>query len=117
MTKSLLLDTAVWDLVLDASRNIAVCTAPYSLAQDVATALRTFFGEVYYDSAAGVPYYQSILGKSNPYNVVEAIITAQAMTVPGVVEAKCLLVTIVDRKVTGEVQITDKNGVITNASF
>lgn len=117
MTKSLLLDTAAWDLVLDASRNIAVCTEPYSLAQDVATALRTFFGEPYYDTSLGVPYYQSILAKSNPYNVVEAIITAQALTVPGVVEAKCLLVTVIDRAVTGEVQITDQNGVISNASF
>lgn len=117
MTKSLLLDTAVWDLVLDVSGNIAVCTEPYSLAQDVACALRTFLGEVYYDVEAGVPYYQRILGFYNPYNVVESILEQQALTVAGVVEAKCTIINIVDRKVSGQIQITDRDGVITNASF
>lgn len=117
MTKSILLDTVAWDWVLDASGNIAACTEPYSLAQDVACALRTFFGEVYYDTSLGVPYYQSILGQFNPYSVVEQIITTQALTVVGVVEAKCLIIEVIDRKVSGQVQITATNGEIINASF
>lgn len=117
MTKSLLLDTGAWDLVLDASGNIAACTEPYSLAQDVACALRTFFGEVYYETTLGVPYYQSILGKNNPYSVVEAVLSAQALTVAGVVEAKCTIISVVDRKVSGQVEITDTAGVISNANF
>lgn len=117
MTTSLLLDTAAWDLVLDASGNIAACTKPYSLAQDVACALRTFLGEVYYNTEIGVPYFESILGKDNPYSVVESILSAQSLTVAGVVEAKCTIISVIDRRVSGQVQITDTAGVITNGSF
>jgi len=117
MSKSILLDTVAWDWVLDASANIAVCTEPYSLAQDVACALRTFLGEVYYDTSLGVPYYQSILNMQNPYSVVESILVQQALTMSGVVEAKCLIIEVIGRKVSGQIQVTDRNGAISNASF
>ena len=39
---TLLLDQTEWDLVLDASGNIALASPPYALAQDVASAVRTF---------------------------------------------------------------------------
>ena len=36
---SLLLDQAQWDIVLDVNGNIALASAPYSIAQDVALSL------------------------------------------------------------------------------
>lgn len=117
MTKSLLLDTAAWDLVLDAAGNIAVCTEPYSLAQDVATALRTFLGEVYYNTSLGVPYFETILGKQIPLSMIQGIIGDQAKTVTGVVDATCTIISVVGRRLTGQVVVTDTAGVNTNVSF
>lgn len=117
MTKSLLLDQTAWDLVLDAAGNIAQCTEPYSLAQDVATALRTFIGEVFYDTSLGVPYYQKILGQQVPLGLVQSIIAEQALTVAGVAKAVCTIISVVGRSVTGQVQVTDAAGVISNVSF
>ena len=39
---TLLLDLTNWDLLVDASGNIAVASDPYSVAQDVASAVRVF---------------------------------------------------------------------------
>ena len=67
--KSLLLDRGAWDLVLDAEGNIAVCEEPYSIAQDVACACRTFKGELIYDVNDGVPYFSEILCPEKTGNV------------------------------------------------
>jgi hypothetical protein len=88
---TLLLDAAIWDLVMDASRNIALAAPPYAVAQDVASAARTFFGEVYYDTTIGVPYFAQILGQTPPVPVFEAYEVAAALTVPGVVSATCVI--------------------------
>jgi hypothetical protein len=117
MTKSLLLDTAAWDLVLDAGGNIAVCSEPYSLAQDVATALRTFLGEVYYNTNLGVPYFEKILGQEIPLSMLQALLVDQAKTVAGVVSATCTIISLVNRQLVGQIVVTDIAGVSTNVSF
>ena len=68
---SLLLDQAQWDIVLDVNGNIALASAPYSIAQDVASAVRTFVGECWYDNSLGLPYWQNILGKFPPLQFVD----------------------------------------------
>ncbi len=50
------LDTVAWDLTVDTTGNIAVASNPYSMAQDAASAIRTFQGEVYYDTTLGIPF-------------------------------------------------------------
>lgn len=117
MSKSLLLDQTVWDLVLDAAGNIAACTEPYSLAQDVATALRTFLGEVYYDTSLGVPYFEAVLSGNIPVSMIRQILVEQALTVSGVVSATCNIISVIDRKLVGQIIVTDQNGVSTNVSF
>jgi hypothetical protein len=117
MTTSMLLDTVAWDCVLDAQSNWAACTAPYSLAQDVATALRTFEGEVYYNTALGVPYFRTILGKDIPLGMIQLMLVEQALTVSGVVNATCNIILVANRKLTGQVIVTDQNGLSTNVSF
>lgn len=108
--RTLLLDIQTWDLVLDASGNIAMADNPYALAQDAASAIKTFQGEVYYDTSLGVPYFQSILGKLPQGQVMKAAFVKAALTVPDVVAAKCVLGPLVNRQITGQVQITDKAG-------
>ena len=44
--KTLLLTTDAWDLTVDVSGNIAVADEPLALAQDAASAIRLFAGEL-----------------------------------------------------------------------
>lgn len=108
--KTLLLDRDRWDLVLDASGNIAVATNPYSLAQDVASAIRLFQGELWYDTAKGIPYFDQILGKQPPLQLMKAWFIRLAITVPGVDRAVCYLESIINRQVVGQIQFTDSSG-------
>lgn len=108
--KTLLLDTAAWDLVLDAAGNIAVAQAPYQLSQDVACAIKLFSGELWYDTSKGVPYFSTILGKAPPIEFFKAEMVRAAKTVPGVVSAICVLQSFEGRAVTGYVKFTAADG-------
>lgn len=110
MASTLLLDPPTWDLLLDASGNWALATDPYSQAQDAASAIRTFRGEVYYDQLAGMPYWENILGQAPPLSIVRAEVIAQALTVPGVAAAKCAITRFKDRHLQGQVQIVNSAG-------
>jgi hypothetical protein len=115
--KTLLLDLVAWDLVLDADGNIAAANAPYSIAQDVASAERTFVGECWYDTLLGLPYWQKILGKFPPLSFVNQQLIDQAMTVPNVEKVKVEFASFSDRALTGQVQIIDSDGVESGVSF
>lgn len=117
MGSTLLLDTVAWDLVVDANANIAVATEPYSLAQDAASACRLFAGELWYDTTKGVPFWQQILGLAPPVQLIKAKMEGAALTVPGVVSAKCFLTSVSARGVSGQIQVTDSSGTATAASF
>lgn len=117
MPSTLLLDVSLWDLTTDASGNIAVATEPYSLAQDAASAIKTFQGECFYDVTIGIPYFQQILGKFPSISLMKAQFVNAALTVPGVVSAKCFITAITDRVVNGQVQVTDANGATSAANF
>ncbi len=114
--KTVLLDTVLWDLVLDVSGNIAVATNPYALAQDAASAIRTFAGEDWYNTAIGVPYTQ-LLGRAPNIALMKAKFIEAALTVPEVIAAQVFISSIVGRRVTGQVQVTDTSGRITAAAF
>lgn len=110
MSATLLLDTIQWDLVLDVLGNIAVAVEPYALAQDAASAIRLFEGELWYNTIKGVPYWVSILGHAPPISLMKSNFEAAALTVPLVVTAKCFITSIADREVKGQVQIATANG-------
>lgn len=114
--KSLYLSTGAWDLTVDSAGNIAACTEPYRLAQDAATAIRTFVGDLYYDQAAGLPYFTDVLGQLPPIELVKSLMVDAALAVPGVVAAQVFL-TSADRTLSGQVQVTDRSGVLTAANF
>lgn len=108
--KTLLLDNTLWDLCLDASGNIAVATEPYQRAQDVASAIKLFLGELWYDSELGVPYFQQILGKAPSLQVFKGYMVQAALTVPGVVSADCVVESFQNRTVKGAVTFTSEDG-------
>ena len=114
---SWLLDQTTWDLVIDANRNWALASSPYSTAQDVACAARTFSGELIFDQDRGIPYFEEIFGKTPPLQLVQARITEESLTVPEVAKAR----TIVSRSdidgVSGEIQIIDTDGEEANIDF
>jgi hypothetical protein len=114
---TLLLSRSAWDLCLDASGNIAAAAAPYALAQDAASAIRLFAHELWFDTAQGVPYFTQILGQAPPIAALKAAFVSAALTVPGVESAVCYLSAINGRTVSGQVQVTDGNGVTTAAGF
>lgn len=108
--KTLLLAVDTWDICLDANRNLAVANAPYQLAQDVASAIRTVLAEVYYDLSQGVDYFGKIYGKTPPTTVFIEMMVAAALSVTGVVSATCVISSFIGRTVTGQVQFTDTSG-------
>lgn len=114
---TMLLDVDTWDIVLDASGNIAKATEPYSLAQDAASAIKLFQGELYYDTTKGIPYFEQILGHAPPVALMKAYFVRAALTVPGVVGAKAFISEWKNRVVSGQVQITDDAGVTVATGF
>lgn len=115
--KTLLLDQTAWDLVLDAAGNIAVASEPYAISQDVASAVRTFLGECWYDTSLGMPYLQQIMGKYPPASLLKNQIERQALTVLGVASVRSVLVSIEGRQLTGQIQITTNSGEQTEVTF
>ena len=115
--KSILLDRTIWDLVLDANGNIALADEPYRIAQDVACAIRLFSSELWYDTSKGIPYKTSILGQWPPISLVKAQIVKAALTVPGVVSARCIVLSLDKRTFTGQCQVIDTTGASQNVSF
>jgi hypothetical protein len=89
MYKTIILDQSEWDLVADSNGNIAIAEPPYAVAQDVASAIRTFKGELWYNQTKGVPYFQEILGTLPPPSLFRGYIEDAALSVPGVVAAQC----------------------------
>lgn len=108
-TTSLLLDIISWDLTLDASGNLALASQPYAMAQDVATAVRTFLGDCWYDRSLGIDYFGQVLGQNTPLSIIKNLIVQEAQTVPGVTNAKVFITSFKNRQLDGQIQFTDAN--------
>lgn len=110
MADTLLLDRDGWDCALDASGNIARATEPYSQVQDAASAVRVFEGEAYFNTTLGVPYWTDVLGRHQPTQIMRARAQQAALTVPGVIDATAVLVTLPNRTLGGQIQIRTATG-------
>lgn len=102
---------------MDAAGNIAVASNPYALAQNAATAIRTFLGECVYDTTIGVPFWQDVLGHFPDLSIVKADLVNAALTVPDVTSAQVFITGVVNRQIQGQIQVTDSAGKTTAASF
>jgi hypothetical protein len=117
MTTSLLLDQVAWDYVVDIDGNWAVCAEPYASAQDVACAIRCFVGDLWFDTAQGIPYLETILGKFPPLSFLKLTFETAAMSVPTVASAVCFITAYSNRALSGQVQLTLKSGQATGVGF
>jgi|SRR5665213_2644298 len=115
--QTLLVDTIAWDLLIDSSGNIAVASDPYAQAQDVASAVKTFLGEVYYNTLLGVPYFGDILGQAPPLSLIKSYFVTAAKTVPNVETAVCFISSFVNRHLGGQIQVTNSAGQTQVTSF
>ena len=114
---TILLDTDAWDMVLDSNGDIALAQPPYAVAQDVASAIRTFLGECYYNTNLGVPYWQDFLGQPFSQSAVIQAMNAAAKTVPSVVTASTVITPFTNRQVSGQVQFSTSDGVTITVNF
>ena len=115
--KTLLLDTVEWDLVSNLAGNIAVAEDPYSQAQDASSAIQLFQNELWYNRSKGLPYWQKVLGKLPPLSLLRAKFVGAALTVPGIVAARCYFSSFLNRRLAGQVQVFDKDGNSSTAAF
>lgn len=115
--KTLYLGVDDWDLAIDSAGNIATAENPYSLAQDAASAIKTFSGEAYYNTTLGVPYFGQILGENPSLEFVRAQLRKASLTVPEVIAARVFFTDFSDRTLTGQVQVTDSTGVVAALNF
>jgi hypothetical protein len=124
--QTLLLDQVAWDLVLTNAGNIAVASDPYSQAQDVASSIKLFEGELWYDTTVGVPYFGpkfqgggltgDILGYAPPLNYVRQLWQKAALLVPGVVKASVFFSGFSNRVLSGQVQVANSNSQSTSVN-
>lgn len=124
---TLLLDPNTWDLVLDSKGNIALASSKYpndpaqaqayAQAQDAASQIRLFEGELIYDVNQGIPYWQEILGYMPPTQLIMARFEEAALLVPGVTQAIVNITSVKGRTVTGTVYITNEAGASAQATF
>jgi hypothetical protein len=106
-TLFLLPDT--WDLALDSSGNIAVASEIYQQAQDVASACRTFLGDLYYDQATGILYFENVLGQFGfPLSLYKMHLETAAKSVAGIVSASAQL-QLTGRKAGGAILFTNED--------
>ena len=117
MANTILLNPVTWDMLVDAQGNIAMASEPYSLAQDVASAIKTFLGEAYYNTNLGVPYFQNILGYTESASYLATQFEAAALSVPDIVSAQLTSLALTDRSLTGTLKFTDAAGVERNITF
>lgn len=114
---TLLLDPNTWDLVVNVNGNSALASQPYGLAQDAASAIKTFLGEVYWDTTVGVPWKQQILGQSPNLALLKQQLVDAALTVPGIASAVVYISSFANRAVSGQVQVVSTTGQASAANF
>ncbi len=96
---------STWDLYIDGNGNIALATGAAALAQDAASAIKTFLGEIYWDTTVGVPWSQQILGKKPSLALLKQQLVDAALTVPDVASAVVFIAGFTNRTVSGQVQV------------
>lgn len=104
MPQTIPLNTGSWDIELDSNGNLALTDEDYSIAQDVASAIRTFLGECWYDVTLGLPYFGTILGQRPPSSLLISLVTEAALTVATVTSVTVVrLLLTQDRVLSGSV--------------
>jgi hypothetical protein len=100
-----------WDIALDVHGNIALARNAYAMAQDVASAIRLFDGELWYDTSKGVPHFDQALGRIPSLALYKNSLVSAAKTVPGVIQARPQLEIGNKRVLGGSIIFTDSDNI------
>lgn len=110
--KTIFLLPTTWDITLDSAGNLAVATDEYQQAQDIASSCRVFYGDDFYNKNDGIPYLESILGKSYyPIALYQRNLHDRSMLVNGIVSAEVQLQRLDNRALSGSIIFTNENGI------
>lgn len=110
--KTIFLLPTTWDITLDSAGNLAVATEEYQQAQDIASSCRVFHGDDFYNKNDGIPYLESILGKSSyPIALYQRNLHDRSMLVNGIVSAEVQLQRLDNRVLSGSIIFTNENGI------
>lgn len=106
------LNASTWDLALDGFGNMASFSGGLDIAQDAASAIKLFLGELYYDTTIGVPYFNQVFGPSYSAGTVQNLLQNAALSVPGIVSAVAQISAFdyAHRILTGKVLVTTDTG-------
>lgn len=107
---SIKLDIDTWDIALTAGGSIAVVSSTERVAQDVSTYVRTWQGECWYDTDAGIPYLNRELATLPPAELVRERARRRALEVPNVLTATVTLTDFAERVLTGNIHVTTDDG-------
>ena len=83
-----------------------------SIAQDVASAIMTYQGEVYYDVTQGMPWLSGVMSQPYAPKLLQPLLVQAALQVPGVIQAQATMSSFspTSRKVRGTVNVIDAIG-------
>ncbi|TCJ96129.1 hypothetical protein EV694_1680 [Volucribacter psittacicida] len=96
-----------WDLTLTEDGDIALAKDLYAKAQDVASAIKLFKGELYYNTEKGIPYFDETLGKKQSFSLYQYRLEKAALTVPEIISASAKIISGDNRKLIGSIFFTD----------
>lgn len=82
----LAIDPATNDLLVDGSGNLGMVTSTEAVGQHVRQRLKTFRGEWFLDTTAGVPWLAQIMGSKYDPALAEAVVKAEILDTDGVAE-------------------------------
>lgn len=114
-----LLLTDDWDLTLDSAGDIATTTGAYSIAQNVANAVRLFTVDAWFNPERGIPHFAIDLARMPALSVFRSRVLAAARGVDGVADAAVTITGVNERNerlLTGEITIRTTTGETANVS-
>lgn len=82
----LAIDPATNDMHLDGDGNLALVRSAEAVGQHIRQRLKTYEGEWFLDTTAGVPWLSEILGRRFDPALAEAVIKAEILATDGVTE-------------------------------
>ncbi len=113
MANTLKLNNA-WDIQLDINGNLLRVNGDYAVAQNVANACRAFTQDMYFHQQDGVPHFLLDIGTRPNYGVLTAYLEREAKTVAEVATAKLTAISVNERVLEGDLQITTTGNSVIN---
>lgn len=98
-----------WDITLNENGSLKTADPYYSIAQNVACAVRLFTSDAYFNTDIGIPHFDVTLKRNPALSVIRSHIKKAAMSVAGVKNAE-VIINNDNGIIQGEIRITLENG-------